>query len=150
MANKNENVGTLNFLEEIYKNVTMGSESIINVLSKVPEGPLRDELTREINEYGEYAHKAKKMICDLGGTPKEENIMTKMSAKLGMAMNTMNDDSPEHIAQMVIEGATMGITELIRLIRENENTECSESVLKFARDIVSFEEDTVEKMKKFL
>ena len=150
MANKNENLGTLNFLEQIYKNVTMGSESIINVLSKVAEGPLRDELTREINEYSEYAHKAEKMICDLGGTPKEENIMTKMSAKLGMAMNTMTDDSPQHIAQMVIEGATMGITELIRLIRENENTECSESVLKLARDIVSFEEDTVEKMKKFL
>jgi hypothetical protein len=51
---------------------------------------------------------------------------------------------------MVIEGATMGVTEIIRLIRENENAICSEKVLKLAKDIVAFEEDTIERMKKFL
>ena len=150
MSTKNGNTGTENFLAEIYKNVKMGADSIVNVLSKVEQGDLRDELTREIKEYEEYAHKAEKMIYDMGDTPKEENIIAKMSAKLGMAMNTMTDSTPNHIAQMVIEGATMGITELIRLIRENENGDCSEKALKLAKDVVAFEEDTVERMKKFL
>ena len=143
-------LGTENFLAELYKNVKMGADSTINVLSKVPDGELRDELTREINEYESFAKTIETMIYDMGDTPKEESILTKMGAKIGMAMNTMNDSSTQHIAQMVIEGATMGVTEIIRLIRENENTNCSEKVLKLARDIVAFEEDTVEQMKKFL
>jgi hypothetical protein len=128
----------------------MGADSIINILSKVPEGELRNELTREINEYESYAKTIETMIYDMGDTPKEENILTKMGAKIGIAMNTMNDSSTQHIAQMVIEGATMGVTEIIRLIRENENAICSEKVLKLAKDIVAFEEDTIERMKKFL
>ena len=143
-------LGTENFLAELYKNVKMGADSTINVLSKVPDGELRDELTREINEYESFAKTIETMIYDMGDTPKEESILTKMGAKIGMAMNTMNDSSTQHIAQMVIEGATMGVTEIIRLIRENEITNCSEKVLKLARDIVAFEEDTVEQMKKFL
>ena len=150
MSEKNMGLGTEKFLAELYKNVKMGADSIINVLSKVPEGELRNELTREINEYESFAKTIENMIYDMGDTPKEEGILTKMGAKIGMAMNTMNDSTPQHIAQMVIEGATMGVTELIRLIRENENTDCSEKVLKLAKDIVAFEEDTVERMKKFL
>jgi hypothetical protein len=149
MSDKKD-VGTENFSDALYKNVKMGADSIINVLSKVPEGELRNELTREINEYESFAKTLENMIYDMGDTPKEENILTKMGAKIGMAMNTMNDASPQHIAQMVIEGATMGVTEIIRLIRENENSNCSEKVMKLAKDIVAFEEDTIEKMKKFL
>lgn len=145
-----KDLGTENFLADLYKNVKMGADSIINILSKVPEGELRNELTREINEYESYAKTIETMIYDMGDTPKEENILTKMGAKIGMAMNTMNDPSTQHIAQMVIEGATMGVTEIIRLIRENENVICSEKVLKLAKDIVAFEEDTIERMKKFL
>ena len=90
------------------------------------------------------------MIRDNGDTPKEENIMAKMGAKMGMAMNTMTDASTGHLAQMVIQGATMGTTELTRLIREHENTNCPEATLKLARDIVKYEEATIDTMKKFL
>ena len=85
-----------------------------------------------------------------GGEIKGTGIMTKMSAKIGIEMNTLKDDSDEHIAEMIIEGTTMGITDTIRLVRDYENSNCSEDALSLARRIVSFQEKSVEKAKKFL
>ena len=90
------------------------------------------------------------MIYDTGSKPKEENPVTRFSAKVGMAMNTMVDSGTSHLAQMVIEGATMGITDLTRQVREHENTTCSESALSMAKDIIRFEEATVSTMKQYL
>ena len=150
MNSVKEKVRDKTMLDAMYKNVKMGADSIIDILDKAKDKPFREELTAQIERYEEYASKIGKMICDGGNTPKEENLMAKMSAKVGMAMNTMTDSSTSHLAQMVIEGATMGTTELTRLIREHENTNCSESTLKLARDVVKFEEATIETMKKFL
>ena len=141
---------TVEFLSELYKTVKMGSDSIINISSKVKDGLLRDELMRELDTYEKYAKRIGKLIYESGNTPKEENIMAKLGAKMGMAMNTMTDSTESHIAQMMIEGATMGITENMKLISTYEKKDISEEALKLGRDTVRYMEETVENLKKFL
>ena len=92
----------------------------------------------------------KKQMEECGGEIKGTGIMTKMSAKIGIEMNTLKDSSDEHIAEMIIEGTTMGITDTIRLVRDYENSNCSEQALSLARRIVSFQDRSVEKAKSFL
>ena len=137
-------------LDKMYKNVKMGSDSMINVMSRVSDEGLRRELTSQLAKYEDYSKLVSQMIYDRGGKPKEENIVTKLSAKMGMAMNTMTDSTTSHIAQMVIEGATMGMTDMTTALREYENTNCSEDALRLARDIATFEDNSIEKLKKFL
>lgn len=137
-------------LDKMYKNVKMGSDSMINVMSRVSDEGLRRELTSQLAKYEDYSKLVSQMIYDRGGKPKEENIVTKLSAKMGMAMNTMTDSTTSHIAQMVIEGATMGMTDMTTTLREYENTNCSEDALRLARDIATFEDNSIEKLKKFL
>ncbi len=141
---------TETLLEEMYKNVKMGSDSLVNIMNRVKDQKFREELTAELNRYEEFAAQIGKSIYNTGNMPKEENVWTKMSAKMGMAMNTMMDSTTSHLAQMVIEGATMGITEMTRLLREYENTSCSEDTLKIAKQIIKFEESTIETMKQYL
>ena len=137
-------------LEELYKNIKMGADSIINLMPKVSGGELRDEMTAELNRYEDFAKKIADLLYDEGETPKEENVMTKMMSKVGMAMNTMIDSTDSHIAQMMIEGATMGITENTKLLRQYENKGCSEKALSLTKDTIKFMEDTVERMKAYL
>lgn len=141
---------TVEFLSEIYKSVKMGSDSIINISSKVGDGLLRDELMRELDNYEKYAKRIGKIIYESGNTPKEENIMAKLGAKMGMAMNTLTDSSESHIAQMMIEGATMGITENMKLISKYEGKGASDEALTLGRETVKYMEHTVENLKKFL
>jgi len=141
---------TEEFLAELYKNTKMGADSIINVMSKVSGGELREEMTAQLNRYEELSKKIGDLLYEEGETPEEEGFMTKMMSKVGMAMNTMMDSTDSHIAQMMIEGATMGITENTKLLRRYENKNCSEKALSLGKETIKFMEDTVERMKRYL
>ena len=147
---KNKNTLNAQMLDKMYKNVKMGSDSMINIMSRVKDEGLKQELTNQLDTYENYGKKVSKMIYDMGGQPKEENVITKMSAKIGMAMNTMTDSTTSHLAEMVIEGATMGMTDMTKIVREYENLGCGEAPLKLAREIATFEDNSIEKLKKFL
>jgi len=142
-----EKISTQELYQEIYRGCKMGGESIVNLLPKVNDEGLRSELTAQLERYEEFASKAREQLFDMDKTPKEENILTKLSSKMGVMMNTMIDATSSHIAQMIIEGCSMGITELIKAIHAHDEKDDAE---KLAREVVSFEESCTENMKKYL
>ena len=144
---KNE---TADFLDRMYKNVKMGSESILTLMPKVKNDGLRSEMTKELSTLESYSSKITVMLHDEGRAPKEENIVTRLSSKMGISVNAMMDSTTSHIAEMMMEGYTMGITDMTKDIREAEKTMASEASLKLAREIVAFHEDSFSEMKKFL
>ena len=44
----------------------------------------------------------------------------------------------------------MGITDSIKLLREYENTNVSEEALKLVREVIAFEENNLERAKKYI
>ena len=71
-------------------------------------------------------------------------------ARMGIAMNTAMDDTDSHIAQMLIEGSTMSVTEMTRLAhRFGKQKDCDELV-DMANEIVTFEQGQIERMKQYL
>lgn len=137
-------------LEEIYKNVRMGSDSIVNLTSRVQNEALRSEMMAQLDRYEGFAHRAAKKLCDLGQKPKEENPVTRAGAKLGMAMNTMTDSTTSHLAEMLIQGSVMGVTDLMKQITVAEDCGLGQDVIGFAREVVRFEETSAENYKKYL
>lgn len=137
-------------LEDVYKNEKMGSDSILKVMPKASNEKFREALTKQLSGYEEFSEKAKEMLANHGYKAKEENPMTKLWASIGVKMNTMMDSSDSHLAQMVVEGSTMGITDTLKILRENENSGVCEKSLQLLRDIISFEENNVEIMKSFI
>lgn len=141
---------TATLLNEIYKNVRMGTDSLIDLMPKVKNAELKSEMTVQISTYEAYASRAAKLLNEEGAKPEEEGFLTKMGAKMGCAVNTMRDSTTSHLAQMIIEGATMGMNEMYKQIRESENTDVSEKALRLARDVCAYQEKTIEDMKKYL
>ena len=137
-------------LEQLYKNVKMGSDSIIKLMPKASDSQFKTDLTEQLNGYEQFASRARNMLHEAGCEPKNENPITKMWASLGMTMNTLTDSSDSHLAQMVVEGSTMGVTDTIKVLREFENTDVSEDALSLARDIIKFEEKNIENMKSHI
>ncbi len=137
-------------LEQVYKNVKMGSDSIIKLLPKVTDGKFKTDLTDQLNGYESIAAKVKTRLSDHGVEAKEENVMTRMWASIGMSFETMTDSTDSHIAQMVAEGSNMGITDSIKLLRDYENTSVSEEALAIVRDVIKFEEKNLERAKSYI
>ena len=128
----------------------MGSDSIIKLLDKASDGDFKTDLTKQINGYEELASRIKARLSDMGKQAKEENAMVKLWTSVGMSMNTMMDSSDSHLAQLIAEGSTMGITDSIKLLRDYENTEVSEEALSLVRDVIKFEEHNLEKAKSYI
>ncbi len=141
---------TASLLDRMYKNVKMGADSIITLMPKVKDGALRSEMTSQLAGLEDLAKKVSDLLVDEGEKPREENVMTKTMSKMGIGMNTMIDSTSSHIAQMLMEGYTMGITDMTRDIREYENSNASEASLALARKIVKYHEDCFERTKSFL
>ena len=137
------------FLDAIYKNAKLGADSIINLLPKVEDDAMRSVMTAQLDGYERYAACAARALKKKGVEPREENIMTRFSAKMGMAFNTMLDSTGTHIAEMMLEGSNMGIVDLTRLLNHYSPTQDSEAV-RLAREVVRFEEGNLEQLKRYL
>lgn len=150
MSEQNSKTVTKRFLDSLYKNVKMGADSIIDLMPKVKDKGMREEMTAELEHYEKFAKNIRDILFKSGDEPKEESFMAKAMTKMGIEMNTMMDSTSSHIADMMIQGATMGVTDTTKLIREYENTSCSEEAIALARETVKYEEESIERLKKFL
>lgn len=137
-------------MREVYRNVKMAQDSLINLMPKVKDEKLKSDMTVQLSVYEAFASRTSKALGEAGVKPEDENMWTKMSAKWGIMMNTMKDSTSEHLAQMLVEGTTMGVGELLRWIRESEESGISEDTIQLARDVCEFQEKTVEEMKSYL
>ena len=138
------------FLGEIYKNAKMGADSIINLLPHVKEDSLRSVMTMQLDGYEKYAARAAEALCKMGLEAKEENIVTRFSARIGVAINTMIDSTTSHIAEMMIEGSNMGVTDMTKLLNSQGPRGACKEATRLAREIVAFEEHNLEMLKRYL
>ena len=132
-------------LSDVYRNVRMAEDSIINLMPKVTEEKLKNMLTVQISVYSAFSSRAAKELAEAGVKPEEENTMTKMGAKMGMVMNTMLDTTTSHLAEMMINGATMGIIDLEKKLNDGGDGEAE----RLARDVLRFEKETAERLSTF-
>lgn len=137
-------------LEGTYRNVRMCADSLLDLLPHVKEEELKSEMTTEISVYEAFSSRIVKEMREHGVTPSEINPIARFSAKMGTFWHTLTDPSAPHIAQMILEGTTMGVGNLLRALREAENTGVPEHVLTIARDVCNYEEETMDRIKSFL
>lgn len=138
------------FPGEIYKNMKMGADAIINLLPHVKDDPLRSLMTQQLDGYEKYAARAARVLEAQGEKPREENILTRVTARVGMAFSTLIDSTTGHLAELMIEGSNMGITEMTKLLNANGARESAEQSARLAKEIIAFEQHNIEMMKHFL
>ena len=134
----------------IYENVKMGADSIINLLPKVEDSRLKSDMSVQLSGYEKFASQARSELKEMGIEAEEKGLMTKTMARVGMEFSTMMDTSLSHIAEMMIQGSNMGIVEMNKCINACERGGCEGGAVSLARDIVAFEEQNLERMKKYL
>ncbi len=138
----------IEFLNETYKNSKAGSESISYLKEKVEDKQLLQELQKELTEYQDIQRRVTEEMSKVGAVPKEQSPMAQMGMWTGVQMNTLLDKSPDKIAEMMIEGATMGIVDMTRNLKEHR--EVPEESRKIGSDLLAIEERTIQKMKRYL
>ncbi len=142
---KNENT---ELLSGIYKLSKTGMEATKAVIQKTQSSPLRDELEEQYNDYSKASSKSEQQLVAEGVMPKDLDIFTKAMMWGSIKMHTLNEVSPEHIAEIMINGTTMGIVDLTKHIGECKGAD--EKIVDYAKDFIKNEERHIENLKVFL
>ena len=142
-----ENIN-LTILNEVNKASKMGMDSINYVSEKVSDENMKENLSTQYSGYGKLVEKINTQFEKYGEIPDEEPIKNKMMGWMGVQANTIADKSNSHIAQMMIQGGTMGIIECQKLL--NHNPQAEQPVKEILNDFMNFSKNNIEKMKEFL
>ncbi len=137
-------------LNDVYSAACMGSETILQVTGKIPEGALKNELKTQLDGYRNFAVQAENALVGMGKSAKRPGVLKTMPATVSISLKTMADSSPSHIAEMMVNGLTMGIVEMKR--QANNATECQvdADAVKLANDMVAFQENSLNQLKQYL
>ena len=147
---KNRFVRDESTAKELYKNLSMGCDAYLDMLPRVEDNRIKTDITAAMCYYEKTAGKVKEHLTSHGAKPVERGMMAKMATKAGIAMNTAMDKSNSHIAEMLIEGATMSVTTAEKLSNHaEEKPDCAELV-GYCRDWARFEQNHIEALKKYL
>ncbi len=138
----------LELLNYLYQNAQMGIDTTKQLLGICQDEHFKQVLESQHKEYMKIFTEAEKYIQAEGKDPKEIGTLTKITTYLMINMNTLTDKSPSHIAEMMIRGSTMGITEVTKDL--NSYTNAKGDYLHLARQLLSFEQNNIEELKKFL
>ncbi len=139
---------TAEFLNKVYQNAQMASESIATVAQKVQDQNLLSDLQTQHQQYTSITSKATTELANTNELPSEKGFMTQVSTWGGIQMNTMLDKSPDHIAEMMIQGSVMGIIDMTRTIKQY--SDIPQNIKALGYELVTIEENNVQRMKNYL
>ena len=130
----------IEMLHHIHKSTEMGREGILSVLGSAKDTALRTALEQQLTEYEQMMGSSARLLEERGKTPK--------GVRMTSAVKTWMDPSPSKIAEMMVQGNTMGMTKSLRQMR----TYASEDgrVKDLADKLLQTEEANIQQMKGFL
>ena len=124
----------------------MGMDAIHFVLDKVEDEKLKNILTEQYEKYKSIFSKINELYPGAKESH-ETNAINKVLTWYGVEMKTLMDNSSSKIAELLLQGTNMGIIEGRKLLN---NKEIDDKVHKLVQEYVDMQEESVEKLKKFL
>ncbi len=144
--NENEEI-----LEYIYQTSNMGYQNTKDLIDslKGKDNKIK-KLVEEINKnYEKYAKETEKLLNKQDLKAKPVGMMAKAMSKMSINKEMISDNSDANIADMLIQGLTMGNLELSKHIDNYEKT-ADKKTINLAKNLRKFGEEYIEKLKVYL
>lgn len=142
---------TNELLEEVYKTAAMGRFSMMKLIEALKEkdNKIKGYLEELLEDYGNYEDQSKKLLLKENIEPMEENAISKLMASMGIQKEVKGDNSDAAMAEMLIQGISMGSIEMEKQIK-NYKDRVDKDDMKLAKKFLKFQEKAIEELKKYL
>lgn len=135
-------------LQYVHKTAEMGIEGLRDVEDRIQNQDLHRAIRQQIAEYQEISKESGELLRAKGEEPEDPGLMARVSSEVMSTAKTFTNASTSKIAEMVIQGNTMGITKGTRHLNDYAGDDRKAAAL--ARRLIATEQDNVEQMKQFL
>lgn len=134
--------------EYIYQNSQMGKDCLEQLNPIISDNEMKDIIISQLKEYREIFLEAKKIIEASNSPLKGINKFLKFTSYLSINMKMMFDKSPSHIAELLIQGSTMGVIQITKKLKDY--TTCEQNILNLAERLLRIEQRNIDDLKKYL
>lgn len=145
MKDKNE------LLEYIYQTTDLGKKGLIHLLQALEnkDNKIKKDIEKQLDGYEQLHKETKKLLKENKTKPKDKGPIIELMNKMGVNMNIMKDNSDSKVAEIIIQGLTMGIIEMEKKIKEYED-EVDKEFIKLAKKVLKYQEKCLEEIKAYL
>lgn len=136
---------TIQLLQDVLRNARTGESAVDQLLQHAKGEDLRQALKDETRQYTTFAEEARNQLAAAGGEPEPVGVMARAGMWMGIEMKTIMDATDSHLAELVIQGATMGITEMTKALNSRPNA--SSEARTLAQRFVDWQRKEIDGMK---
>lgn len=131
----------------LHNNAEMGKDNLLQLNGIVKDEAIRQVIEHQIIEFKSVYDQTARRLDALCLEPRGE-LMAKMMSKVMISAKTMLDKSPDRVAEMVIQGSTMGVIDVVKKLKEY--ADCDDDIKNIGYKLLYIEQKNVDEMKHFL
>ncbi|MBE6573845.1 MAG: hypothetical protein E7652_05565 [Ruminococcaceae bacterium] len=139
---------TIKLLRECDAGIKMGIASIEDTIDNVKHEELRKVLVTSRQEHEQLASEIESLLGEYHDEGKDPNPVAKGMSWIKTNAKLMVDDSDKTVADLMTEGANMGVKSLNKYLNQYEAAE--EKVKDITKRLIKIEEKLVKEVKEYL
>ena len=144
----NMNQDDIAILKSVQRNTEMAMKAIDAIEPKVHEKELALLLAKTTQKYSNLHQKVVDSLVEAKVQPEKPSAIENMMLVGGINANTLLNTSTSHIAELMIKGSNMGITDLNKTLNHHPSGQkCS---MELAEELMSMEQHNLNEYKKYL
>lgn len=137
-----------NLLNEMYQNLQMVLNTMPELTQATSDCDLKGCLEQQEQQFQDFFSRVKQAMTKDMQQPEEIGEIQKKYVEWMTKMKAIADKSTSHLAEMSIQGYTMGMIQLIQ--SSHKNCDASKDNLSMASDLVKLYEESIDSLKKYL
>lgn len=138
-------------LEQVHHDSSIAAYTIEKLLDKLKDKDNKIKAYAEeiLKEYQQFEEEARVLLKAGNKEPSDPSLMSKMGSSMGISKEVNDDNSDSAMADMLIQGISMGSIEIEKKLKEYEK-DIDKEHKKLARKYLKFQEKTIENLKEYL
>jgi len=142
---------TNELLTYIYQDCDMALDSLTMLIKKLDkkDNKIKDVIESVIKGYEKHLKIVKDYMKDNNYDIDSKPLISKLGAFMGIKMEVMKDNSDSRIANMLIQGITMGVLNVTKNLNKYKG-KVSKDILSIVKDFKKHQEESIDKLKAYL
>ena len=143
-----ENIELLTYL---YQDADMALDNLTMLINKInkKDNKIKKVIEALIKGYENYLTKVKNYIKENNYDIQPKPLISKMGAYFGINMEVMKDNSDSRLADMLIQGLTMGVLNVTKKI-DTFKGDADKELIKLGKEFKDFQQKSIDKLKVYL
>lgn len=135
-------------LNSIYRGAKVGAAAIQDILPKVEDSNFLSDMKTQYQQYNAISGQAAAQLLSMGASPEPVGTLKKAGMKAATEMNTILNTDTTHLAELMIKGSNMGITNMTKVM--NNYSDPKPEVKQLADKLIKTEQQNLERLKAYL